>query len=165
MFRKLVLTGLVMLMAALIVPGPVVAGDTASKPPVDLSAEVMALLRAEMAQLSAGIQSIALFIAAADWQAIAETGEKMHASYLMKKSLTQSQAMELKQKLPAEFKQLDAVFHARAKKLASAAVTEDSELVVFHYARLVETCVACHSAFASSRFPGFVKTPQAQHKH
>jgi hypothetical protein len=79
----------------------------------------------------------------------------MHESYIMKKSLTQPQMMELKRKLPREFKQLDGAFHARAKQLGQAAASKGPELVAFHYSRLVEACAGCHSAFAKNRFPGF----------
>jgi cytochrome c556 len=164
-FRKFVIALLVTFMAIFIVPAPSLAGDKETKPTIDLSPELIALLRAEMAELSGGIQSIALFIATADWKAIEETSDKMHGSYIMKQSLTQPQAMELKRKLPHEFKQLDAAFHARAKQLGHAAASEDPELVAFHYSRLVETCAGCHSAFAKKRFPGFEHAPIEQHEH
>jgi hypothetical protein len=159
MFRKDALILLVMLFAIFIAPTTSLAGDKETKPALDLSPELITLLRAEMAELSGGVQSIALFIATADWKSIEETSEKMHESYIMKKSLTQPQKMELKQKLPREFKQLDGAFHARAKQLGQAAASKDTELVTFHYSRLVEACAGCHSAFAKNRFPGFEHAP------
>ncbi len=118
-----------------------------------------------MVELSGGIESVAIALASADWHAIEEASEKMHGSYIMKKSLTPSQAAELKQKLSTEFKQLDAAFHARALKLGQAAAAKDFELVAFHYSRLIESCASCHSKYATERFPGFDHSPQERHEH
>jgi len=141
------------------------AEDKELHPILDLSPDLLALLRAEMAELSGGTQAISLAIVAADWDTIELTSKKMHASYIMKQSLTTSQAEELAQKLPQSFKHLDAAFHARAKLLASAARSRDSELVAFHYYRLVETCSNCHEAYAKHRFPGFAHIGQEKHEH
>ena len=165
MIQKSVSAALAMLVAMFIAPAISLAGDDESKQGIELSPELTSLLQAEMVELSGGIQSIARYIATADWKAIEETSEKMHGSYIMKKSLTQSQAMELKQKLPHEFKKLDAAFHARAKQLGQAAASKDVELISFRYSRLVESCAGCHSAFATNRFPGFLHQPSEQHEH
>lgn len=165
MSRKFIFSMLVTLLAVFVAPAKNFAGDEETQPTFDLSPNLISLLRAEMAELSSGIQVIALSIATADWRSIEETSKKMHGSYIMKKSLTQPQAKELKSKLPHEFKQLDAAFHARAKKLGDAAAAKDPELVAFHYSRLVEACAGCHSAFAKTRFPGFEKDPKEQHEH
>lgn len=170
-FRKSGLAVLATIIALCIAPAPSFAGDkdrdtaSASASAIDLSPELMSLLRAEMAELGNGIQSIALAIATADWTAIHETSKKVHGSYIMKQSLTRAQGLELKQKLPSEFKRLDMEFHARAKQLAQAAESKDPELVAFRYSRLVEGCASCHSVFASKRFPGFESHPQEQHQH
>jgi hypothetical protein len=165
MFQKAVLVVLVTLFAIFFAPTTSLAGDNETKPALDLSPELITLLRAEMTELSGGVQNIALFIATADWKSFEETSEKMHESYIMKKSLTQPQMIELKQKLPLEFKQFDGAFHARAKQLGQAAASRDPELVAFHYSRLVEACAVCHSAFAKNRFPGFAHASSEQHDH
>jgi cytochrome c556 len=165
MIQKSVSAVLAMLVAMFIVPAISLAGDDESKQAIELSPELTSLLQAEMVELSGGIQSIALYIATADWKAIEETSDKMHASYIMKKSLTPSQKIELKQKLPHEFKKLDAAFHQRAKQLGQAAASMDAELVSFRYSRLVESCAGCHSAFAKNRFPGFLQQPKEHHEH
>ena len=162
-FLKSGLAVLAITIAICIAPAPSFAGDK-EKSAVDLSPELMTLLQAEMGELGDGIQSVALSIATADWKAVNETAKKMHASYIMKKSLTPSQTLELKQTLPSEFKRLDVEFHARAKQLAQAAESQDPELVAFRYSRLVEGCASCHSVFANKRFPGFEHQPQ-KHQH
>ena len=132
---------------------------------ISLSPELMNLLRAEMAQLAAGVQKISIALPSAHWESLRETSANIRDSYIMKKSLTPEQAQELKQALPEQFKQLDAEFHARADKLESAALRQDPELAAFHFSRLLESCADCHSAYAKSRFPGFTDPAPATHPH
>lgn len=144
---------------------PYAAEDHAPDQHVTLSPELVELLRAEMREISFGIQGLALSLATADWQSIQETSAKIRASYIMENQLTPAQAEELEHVLPEQFKQLDAEFHHRAEKLGMAAAEHDSELVVFHYSRLLESCAGCHSTYASERFPGFASSivPSQQH--
>ena len=130
-----------------------------------LSPGLMHLLRAEMREIAAGVQGMALSLATADWAGIQATSEKIRASYLMEKSLTEAQATELRQKLPERFGQLDAAFHRRAEQLGSAAAARDAELAAFHYSRLIESCAVCHSAYAAARFPGFAAPVRQEHRH
>jgi cytochrome c556 len=161
------------LLAILLVFGSLIAGqvNTPAAEPQDadqdvrLSPELLKLLRAEMREISAGVQGIALSLASADWPSIEATSEKIRASYLMEKNLTPAQAKELEQALPAHFKRLDAQFHQRAERLGTAAALHDPELVAFHYSRLLESCALCHSAYATSRFPGFASPVQQGHHH
>lgn len=83
----------------------------------------------------------------------------------MDRKLTPAQTKELEQALPDPFKKLDAEFHQRAQKLGEAAEAHDSELVAFHFSRLIESCTVCHSAYAKSRFPGFSSTAHQSHSH
>lgn len=144
-----------------------IRADEAPHPDRDihLSPELLELVRAEMREISNGIQGIALSIAAADWRSIQQTSAKISASYIMKQSLTPAQADELKHALPDRFKRLDADFHQRAERLGAAAAAHDAELAVFHYARLVESCARCHAAYASQRFPGFARPEKQAHHH
>jgi len=139
-------------------------GD-APTPGVVLPPDLLDLLRAEMRELTGGVQDVVLSLATADWKEIQEASEKMRASYIMEKKLTPAQAGELERALPERFKQLDAEFHQRAQRLGEAAAAHDAELVVFHYSRLVESCVRCHSEFARQRFTGFASpVPPAHHR-
>ncbi len=132
---------------------------------VELSPGLLDLLRAEMAEISKGMQGLVVALASADWPAIMATSAKLHESYIMARQLTPEQAAELERALPARFKQLDAEFHARAAKLEAAAVARDAELALFHYSRLAESCAACHSAYAVNRFPGFGSAAEQGHHH
>ena len=132
---------------------------------ISLSPEVLNLLREEMREIAGGVQGVALSLATADWRSIEETSTRIRASYIMEKKLTPAQAKELADALPEQFKQLDAEFHQRAEKLGAAATAHDSELAVFHYSRLVESCVRCHASFAGKRFPGFDSPESLEHHH
>ena len=132
---------------------------------VALSPDLLSLLRTEMREITGGVQDVVLSLATADWKQIQEISEKIRASYIMEKKLTPTQAGELERALPEQFKQLDAEFHQRAERLGAAAAAHDAELVVFHYSRLVESCVRCHAAFAGQRFPGFASPVPPAHHH
>ena len=137
----------------------------ASHQAIELSPDLLNLLRAEMREIATGVQGIAVSLASADWKSIQQTSEAIRASYIMNKKLTAAQATELGHALPGHFKQLDAEFHQRAEKLGMAAASHDSELVAFHYSRLIDNCVACHSVYAQSRFPGFSVPDRQGHHH
>ena len=96
-----------------------------------MSLDGLELLQAEMREITTGIQNIVPALATADWATIAQTSEKIRASYIMEKSLTPAQLEELEHQLPEPFKQRDAEFHLRAAKLGAAAAAPHSELVVF----------------------------------
>jgi len=132
---------------------------------IELSPDLLNLLRAEMREIAGGVQGIAVSLATADWKSIQETSTKIRASYIMEKKLTPVQTKELGQALPDPFKKLDAEFHQRAERLGEAAAAHDSELVAFHYSRLIESCTVCHSAYAKSRFPGFSSPAYQGHSH
>jgi len=132
---------------------------------IELSPELLNLLREEMREIATGIQGVALSLATANWESIEKTSKDIRASYIMERKLTAAQAQELTQALPEHFKQLDAGFHQRAEKLGEAAAAHDPELVAFQYSRLIESCALCHSAYARSRFPGFSSPVQQRHHH
>ena len=101
----------------------------------------------------------------ADWKSVANTGAQMRASYILDKKLTAAQRKELGTSLPEHFKRLDADFHLESKKLEEAATNHDAQLSAFHFYRLIETCTACHSIYATSKFPGFTPTIKHTHDH
>ena len=130
-----------------------------------LSPQLLELLRAEMRELSVGVQGISLAVATAEWQLIQDTSEKIRGSYIMERNLTPAQASELEKALPDQFKLFDALFHKRAEQLGAAAAVRDAELVIFHYSRMLESCTVCHAEFAKSRFPGSSPATEKAHHH
>ena len=135
-------------------------GETLSLPP-----ELMALLQAEMREITTGVQKVPVAIAQADWEVLHQTGESIRSSYIMARALTKEQIEILESSLPDRFKQLDSEFHARAGSLAQAAQARDFELASYHYSRLIESCANCHSLYAKTRFPGFAPVEEHGHQH
>lgn len=121
-------------------------------PALTLPADVLDLLRQEMREISAGMQRVAPAIAMGAWKTVADTGARIRSSYVMEQALTPEQRKAL-EALPEGFKRLDREFHRQAEALQQAAEHEDAELAAFRYYKLVDTCVACHTAYASHRFP------------
>jgi hypothetical protein len=48
---------------------------------------------------------------------------------------------------------MDANFHREVGDLDRVAEARDAELTVFYFCRIVESCVARHAAYATTRFP------------
>ena len=165
MSNKMVMT--IVATGGLLLSGVVVTAQegAATRQDIAVSSELRALLRAEMREIASGMQSMTLALAGADWQVIKTTSDKIRASYILEQKLTAAQRQELERKLPEQFKQLDAAFHQRAEKLAVAAAAHDAELTLFHYTRLMESCTACHTAYAKSRFPAFSPPEPDAHHH
>lgn len=130
-----------------------------------LQPDLLALLQAEMREITIGVQKIPVAIAQADWAALAQTSESIQSSYIMAKALSEEQAEALESGLPERFKQMDSEFHNRAGNLALAAEARDFELASYHYSRLVESCAQCHSLYATARFPGFDPAEEHGHHH
>lgn len=145
--------------------GALAVGQHQEEGALSLSEDTLELLRAEMRVLAGAVQGMALAIAAGDWQSIESTSRAMRDSYVMAKQLTPAQAEELDTVLPERFKALDLEFHDRAGKLGAAASAHDAEQVVFHYSRLLENCVACHSLYARTKFTGFAAPAREEHRH
>ena len=132
---------------------------------INLSPDTQILLQAEMQELAAATQTMVIAYVSGDWKSIQRIGGQISDSYVMKQNLTAAQKQELAHKLPERFKRLDAEFHERADRLQSAAADADSELVAFHFYRLLESCATCHSEYAASRFPGFSSLATDIHQH
>lgn len=165
MMSRLLVTGI--LFSSLAALSIDLSAEESHAPPqeIKLSQDLLNLLRAEMKEISTGVQNIAVALTTADWKTIQDCSEKIRASYVLEKKLTPEQEKELAPALPERFKQLDAEFHQRAAKLGEAASAHDAELVVFHYGRLIESCTQCHALYARSRFPGFAPSTPPEHHH
>lgn len=114
------------------------------------------LIANEMQQVAQATADLSLAIASGDHAAAMGLGVAIRDSFILKKSLTGQDKKDLMSAVPSEFVALDRRFHDLAGKLAHAAETKDSELQSVYYAKMLESCVMCHSRFASDRFPGLV---------
>jgi len=131
-----------------------------------LSPELRSLLSQEMLALQSGMMSLIPAIISGKWDAVAATAGKIKNSYILKQKLTKAQGKELHSLLPADFIKQDQQFHYLAGMLEHAAKAAKPELISFYYSRMTESCVSCHSSYATHKFPAFSKaekTPDHDH--
>jgi len=130
-----------------------------------LSHDLRSLLTTEMQALQSGMMSIIPAYISGNWGEIETTAEKMKSSYILKKSLTESQVKELHSVLPHEFIKQDQRFHYLAGMLEHAAKNKKPELINFYFSEMNESCVSCHAVFATHKFPALIPTKNGEHTH
>ncbi len=130
-----------------------------------LSHDLRNLLSKEMQALQSGMMSIIPAFISGNWGEIETTAEKMKSSYILKQSLTENQVKELHSVLPHEFIKQDQRFHYLAGMLEHAAKNEKPELINFYFSEMNESCVGCHSIFATHKFPALAPTKNDAHTH
>lgn len=131
-----------------------------------LSPELQQLFSQEMVQLKQGLNEIMDAYIAGKWDVIAPIATKMENSYVLRQGLSQDQMHELHSKLPNDFLKLDEKFHYYSGMLAHVAEKEKVELIGFYFSKMSETCVSCHSVYASKKFPSFKsKIENDKHHH
>lgn len=131
-----------------------------------LTHDLRDLLSEEMQALESGMMSIIPAYNSGDWSEIESTAKKMNNSYIMKQNLTESQIKELHAVLPPAFIERDQRFHYLAGMLEHAAKNKKPELINFYFSEMNESCVSCHTAFATHRFPALLpKEKKEEHTH
>lgn len=130
-----------------------------------LSPDLRNLLSQEMQELQSGMMSIVPAYISGNWGEIEATAGEIKNSYILKKTLTESQVKELHSVLPHEFIKQDKRFHYLAGMLEHAAKNRKSELINFYFSEMNESCVSCHSTFATHRFPSLVQKVKGEHTH
>lgn len=131
-----------------------------------LSPGLRDLLSKEMMALQSGMISIIPAFISGNWREIETTAGKMKRSYILKHKLTEKQASELHSVLPPVFIEKDQRFHYLAGMLEHAAKNEKPELINFYFSEMNESCMACHSMFATHKFPALSpKGQKGEHKH
>jgi hypothetical protein len=130
-----------------------------------LSPELRELLKKEMNALQKGIISIIPAYISGDWKEIEDISLKMKNSYILKQNITEKQMKELHSSLPNEFIKKDKEFHYLAGMLNHAAKNKKIELISFYFAKLGESCVSCHSQYATHRFPKFALKQEESKAH
>ncbi|MBL1245047.1 MAG: cytochrome c [Sulfurimonas sp.] len=131
-----------------------------------LSPELRGLLLQEMNALQKGMMSIIPELASGNLHEVHKIAKKIQGSYILKQKLTKEQAKELHTKLPSSFIELDQSFHKDAGMLADVAEQKNAELANFYFSKMNNTCINCHSRFATHRFPAFkVDKKTIEHDH
>ena len=124
--------------------------------PVDpeLTPKLKSLLIKEMVQIEQAMQEIFSAIVRGQHATVADKGQAIHDSFILKQSLTEEDRQDLKAAVPAEFLQMDAHLHELSASLAEAGRSEDTPRQLELFDRMAEACVACHSTYTTDRFPG-----------
>lgn len=120
-----------------------------------LSPELQQLFSKEMVQLNKGMQEIMNAYISGQWGSIVPIAKRMEDSYVLRQNLSRNQMHELHSKLPKTFLELDEKFHYYSGMLSHASEMKKAELIGFYFAKMGETCVSCHSIYATKKFPSF----------
>jgi len=120
-----------------------------------LSPGLKSLLASEMVEVNKSMQKIFESIVKADYETVAILSKKIENSFILKKSLTKIQGKELKTKVSNDFLTQDKYFHEIAGELSSAAEFENKKDINKYFFEMTNSCVKCHSKFATHRFSNF----------
>ena len=133
---------------------------------IHLSADLRNLLGEEMVAIENGMKNLVPAISSGEWEKVASIAQNISNSFIMKQRLTTAQKDELHRVLPGQFIEMDQDFHNSAGMLAHAAGMKNADVVNFYFFKLNSGCVACHSKYATERFPGLVKGDKRDsHQH
>jgi len=124
--------------------------------PLLLDNEIKQLLQQEMQAIQSGMMSLIPVIASGDWEQVATIGKQLEGSYILKQKLSIEQRHALHKSLPTGFIKQDQAFHRSAGMLAHAAEMGHADIVNFYFYKLIAACVACHTEYATHRFPNLV---------
>lgn len=141
---------------------PVGAADQSPVGP-RLTPKLKELIIQEMQLVLQASSEIHAAIVTGDHETAATQAMKIHDSFIMKRSLTEEDQKDLMNAVPPAFIALDAKLHETAARLVHAAEQKDSELETVYFAKMTETCVSCHSAYAIDRFPALSTSVAPQH--
>jgi len=131
-----------------------------------LSPELRALLSKEMVAIQQGMMAIIPAYVSGNWNKIEQIAERIKNSYILKQSLTDHQLHELHNSLPEGFIKQDQHFHYLSGMLEHAASNKKAELVGFYFSKMSESCLSCHSQYATHRFPALAPSSKAaEHLH
>lgn len=132
-------------------------GDAAAQEPVypKLTPKLQDLLRREMISVEEASQQILSALVAGDDQRVAELAQQIHDSFILQQEMTPEDRKDLMAAVPEEFVQMDRRFHKLSADLARAAEDANMELQHERFGRMLEACTACHSRYATDRFPKY----------
>lgn len=130
-----------------------------------LTPRLKQMLSEEMLSVKQSAKMILDGLIVGDHSMVATQAQQIHDSFILARSLTEQDKKDLMKAASPEFLQRDGDFHQTAGKLADAAMHKDYELQRFYYARLVDSCQACHSQHATDRFPAFSGAQPEGHSH
>ncbi|MCS4503552.1 hypothetical protein KBTX_03971 [wastewater metagenome] len=111
------------------------------------------LLRQEMRSVQSAMGRIHTAIVTGDHESVRQNAQRIHDSFILKRSLTSQDRKDLKAAVPPGFIKLDREFHDISADLARAGQRRDTAKELHVYERMTRNCVQCHDRYASGRFP------------
>ena len=150
-FRTFVAAGL---LGSLALNGAVIAAEPVGP---DLTEKLRGLLAKEMIEIETAMKATYSAIIQGRHDEVAQKGQAIHDSFILKQSLTKQDQQDLKAAVPEEFLQMDKYFHQLAAELAEAGKQQDTQAQAETFNRMTESCVACHSRYVTDRFNGLEK--------
>jgi hypothetical protein len=139
--------------------GPSIGGGEVPPDPAlaGVDARYRLMLRQEMVQVEATARRLASHLVRGESELAAGAAAAIRDTLVLERSLTPAQREELRQQLPPGYRQHEEDFRRTAGALSAVAAAGDLEEGARLYGRLLDTCLACHSRYASGRFPGFTE--------
>lgn len=120
-----------------------------------LTPKLQGLLQREMVSILDASQRILDALIMGDYATVADQARAIEGSFIMEQSMTDEDRQDLVSVLPADFVDLDRLFHETAANLAVAAESKKQSRAHAFFDRMIEICSSCHAKFATDRFPSF----------
>lgn len=128
--------------------GAVAAQDETTVPAEALTDKVRGFLKREMRLLAEGGRAIEAALAAGDSETVYAEAGKMHETFVHRDEVTTFDLRILQAVLGEDFVAQDKAFHALTLELEAQAAADDAEGQRQTFDRMLESCAACHTAYA-----------------
>lgn len=119
-----------------------------------LPPEVRSLLIQEMQAILQASQQIQAAIVQGDHETVAEQAQAIHDSFIMEQQMTAADEQALLEAVPEAFLKRDKALHELSAELSEAGHDQDTARQLQQFSKMTQSCVDCHSQYATSRFPG-----------
>lgn len=136
---------------------PLSAGGEPDPVGPKLPPRVRGLLVQEMVAVLEATREIVAAIVRGEDNVVAQRAQAIHDSFILQQEMTEADRRALIDAVPGDFVQRDRAFHALTGELAEAARQGNGPRQRELFARMIEACVACHSRYATDRFPGLAE--------
>lgn len=153
--NRSILTGLAL--AAGVALGGLALAQAVEPVSPKLTPKLQDLLRKEMLSVNDASQEILAALVTGDDARVAELAQQIHDSFILRQSMTPADKADLIAAVPQGFVQQDRAFHEIAATLAQAARSGDRAQQKQQFDRLIGACSACHTLYATDRFPHFAR--------
>ena len=141
--------------ALVLAAGPDAVSEEPGYP--ELTPKLQDLLQREMLSVEQASRDILSALVAGDDARVAELAQQIHDSFILQQEMTDEDRADLMAAVPEAFVGMDRRFHELSGALAKAAEAGDRPAQHARFAEMLEACSACHSAYATDRFPGFAE--------